>query len=172
MYLEYYDFLENLLGEDVKKFANANEDDLKYLINTLKYTNLKDILDLSTLKDLCYKIVYSKYKKSFVYVLWLVGHIDLSNEIPMTYQRFIYYYLDFGHNNAKKYKEIFKFIESFFFAELSINYNDIINLVDSEMEYVSKNDEESKLFNAKDLIDLTEALIENKNEEQLNLAKK
>jgi len=161
MYIEYYEFLKDILGDDVTKYENANEDDLRNLISTLKYTNLKDILDSGTLKDLCYKLVYAKYKESFIYVLWLVGHIDTAYETPMCYQRFIYYYIDFGYNDAKKYREIFNFVKGFFFSKFIINYDDIINIVDNEMGYILREDNK-ELFNAHDLIELTDTLIDYK----------
>lgn len=162
MYLKYYDYLKDILGDYVTKFENANDDDLRDLISTLQFTNLKEILDLSTLQDLCYKLVYGKYKETFRYVLWLVGHIDTAYDIPLDYQRFIYYYIDFGYNNAKKYREIFNFVKVFFFSKYVINYDDIINLVDNEMYYISKNEDEENLFNAHDLVELTDTLIKYK----------
>lgn len=134
-------YLKDVLGEkETKKYLKADEGRIKILVQVLKKTNIKNILNSNMLNEFCNKIAYAKYGKIYARVLIAVGKFKVVGELPIAYRMFLVYYIDKGYNNETKYKELFEWINDFKeFSPLVFNYDEHLkSLVQNEIDVANE----------------------------------
>lgn len=130
-------YLKNVLGdEEAKKYLKADEERLKILVEVLKKTSIKRILDTGMLNKFCNRIAYAKYGKVYARVLCAVGKFKITTEIPFEYLMFVLEYIDGADNDEIKYKKIFERINKFSeFCSIVYDYNEHLkSLVEKEID--------------------------------------
>lgn len=132
--------LKNTLGEaEARKYLKADEEKIKILVKILKKTSVKRILDTDIFNEFCNKIIFGKYGKIYADVLCDIGKFNIGTRIPIKYQLFLINYINYGYNNEKKYKALFKDIEKFNeISSTSFDYEFTRILVEHEIKNTNK----------------------------------
>ena len=129
-------YLKDVLGEEeARKYLKADEEKIKILVEVLKKTDIKNMINTDNFNDFCNKIAYAKYGKVYARVLCAIGKFDIVGELPISYKMFLLYYIDGGYNDEDIYKQLFEWINDFhLFTNFSFNYNEHLkSLVQKEI---------------------------------------
>jgi len=125
MNISNFIYLKDILGDDeVKRYLGVDSKKIILLVDILKKTKIKEILQFSVLCEFCNRILYGIYGDVFGKMLVLVGDLSCFSYVPLKYFLLLEKYVRIGYCNEEEYRKIVK--EITLFSKQDLTYEELL----------------------------------------------